>query len=152
MRTYMLPLSAFLITAVFILPARAQELSSSINPFKQKPPQDVTDNSLDSNPNNSNKSLWPKLNLKPRKKPGQPSAVEKLSRNTKQFMKKSQQTLLPWTKPKKTSSPITGLREKSKPTESWNPLSNLFKPAKDEVRQFETANDWFAQPRPEFYR
>ena len=151
MRTFMLPLSAVMLTAIFIVPASAQELSSGINPFKQKSPEGVSDISLNANQDKS-QSLWSKLSVKPRKNTGQPSTAQKLNQNTKQFMKKSQQTLMPWTKPKKASSPITGLREKPKSAENWNPLSALFKPAEKEPQEFRTANDWFKQPRPQLSR
>lgn len=141
----MLPLGILFISAIFIASAGAQDTSSTINPFQLDQPPGLSPNS---DRESSSKSLWPQFKSKPKKNPGQPTAFQKMNYNTKQFMKKSQYTLMPWTKPKQTSTSITGLREKSKPKESWNP----FKPKKDESTQFRTANDWFSQPRPELQR
>ena len=152
MRAFTLPLGILFMTAVLVVPASAQDTSSTINPFKQNQPQGVTGLSLNTDQETDSKSFWPQFKSKPKKNPGQPSTLQKMNQNTKQFMKKSQHTLMPWTKPKKTSTPITGLREKPQPAESWNPLSNLFKPKEEEGPQFRTANDWFKQPRPELQR
>jgi len=149
MRAFTLPLGILFMTAVLVVPASAQDTSSTINPFQLDQPPGLSPNT---DRESDSKSFWPQFKSKPKKNPAQPTALQKMNQNTKQFMKKSQHTLMPWTKPKKTSTPITGLREKSQPKETWNPLSNLFKPKEDEGQQFRTANDWFKQPRPELNR
>jgi hypothetical protein len=127
------------------------ELSSSIDPFSDSDAVKRASFSRVEEPEDS--SIFPKLklpSLNHSSDPKRPSVWQKMNRNTKRFMAKSRETLMPWTKKERESVPITGLRRSEDEPKKKSFLAELLKPYPDEPKKIETANDWFSLPRPEY--
>jgi hypothetical protein len=150
-------------------PAGAEWKFPSLNPFKTEkreissytPPPEEYSAALDEEPPKSGFKLpsmkMPKLSSSP-KPPGQPSAMQKVGRSTKNFFSKTADVLTPWDNDKKTAPrarTATGVRRtyagspSAEKEEKKSFLPNWFS-KKDAPEEPRTVNGFIAQPRPRF--